>query len=142
VALPPGHRLAQFEAVPFAERAGEPVIALPPSAGPLGDFWLAAADRTTPARVAAEAETAEKTFETVAAGLGVVLVLAGNADIYQREDVVCRPVTGLSLRRLAVVWRTTDDRKAVRIFLDACVRCLCDQTGGDAHSDAPASSPA
>jgi DNA-binding transcriptional LysR family regulator len=58
-----------------------------------------------------------------AAGLGVVLLAAGNAKIYEREDVVCRPVTGLSPSELAVVWRTGDDREAVRVFVDAC--CLC-----------------
>lgn len=48
---------------------------------------------------------------------------AGNAQIYQREDVSCRPVTGLSPSELAVVWRTADHREAVRDFIDAC--CLC-----------------
>ncbi|NGO06496.1 LysR family transcriptional regulator [Streptomyces sp. HC44] len=126
VALPRGHRLSRFDVVPFADFAGEPVIALPLSAGPLRDFWLAAAERTRPARIAAEAETAEETFEAVASGLGVVLVAAGNAGIYERDDIAFRPVSGLSPSRLAVVWRTADERKAVRTFVDACVQCLCD----------------
>ncbi|WP_212747162.1 LysR family substrate-binding domain-containing protein [Streptomyces montanus] len=126
VALPVGHRLARLDVVPFADLAGEPFIALPLSAGPLRDFWPATAERTRPARIAAEAETAEETFEAVASGLGVVLVAAGNASIYEREDVAFRPVTGPSPSRLAVVWRTADERKAVRVFVEACVRCLCD----------------
>ncbi|MFG2045629.1 hypothetical protein [Dactylosporangium sp. NPDC048998] len=47
-----------------------------------------------------------------------------NAELYQRDDVVCRPVTGLSPSRLAVVWRTGEDRDAVRVFADACCRCV------------------
>ncbi|MCW2915845.1 MAG: transcriptional regulator, LysR family [Actinomycetia bacterium] len=123
VALPTGHRLAQRHAVPFAELADEPFIALPPAAGALREFWLANDHRRAPARIAATAETADEAFEAVASGLGVVLLSAGNAEIYKREDVVCRPVTGLSPSELAVVWRTGDHRKAVRVFTDAC--CLC-----------------
>jgi DNA-binding transcriptional LysR family regulator len=63
--------------------------------------------------------------EAVAAGLGVVLVAAGNVEIYQREDVVARPVAGLAPCRLAVVWRLADERKAVRVVAEACVQCLC-----------------
>jgi DNA-binding transcriptional LysR family regulator len=123
VALPIGHRLAQRHAVSFAELADEPFIALPPAAGALREFWLANDHRRAPARIAATAETADEAFEAVASGLGVVLLSAGNAEIYKREDVVCRPVTGLSPSELAVVWRTGDHREAVRVFTDAC--CLC-----------------
>jgi DNA-binding transcriptional LysR family regulator len=130
VALPTGHRLAQRQAIPlaeqavsFAELANEPFIALPPQAGALREFWLANDHRRTPARIAATAETADESFEAVASGLGVALLSAGNAEIYKREGVVCRPVTGLSPSELAVVWRTADNREAVRVFADACCRC-------------------
>lgn len=124
VALPLGHRLARRRRVPFAELAGEPFVALPASAGPLREFWLAEEHRSAPARVAMTAETADETFEAVASGHGVALLAAGNAEIYQRDDVVFRPVSGLSPSRLAVVWRTGDDREAVRLFTEACCRCL------------------
>lgn len=123
VALPRGHRLATRNVVRFAALADEPFIALPASAGALRDFWLGADRRRKPARVAGEAATAEETFEAVASGLGVVLLSAGNAEIYEREDVVCRPVSGLPPSELAVVWRTGDQRHAVRVFVDACCRC-------------------
>jgi DNA-binding transcriptional LysR family regulator len=149
VALPAGHRLAAGDsdsggvvaggpvtggaiasngglAIPFAELVDEPFIALPASAGALREFWLATDHRRTPPRIAAEAATADETFEAVASGLGVVLLSAGNVSIYQRTDVVCRPVSGLSPSELAVAWRTGDDRDAVRVFADACVQCLCD----------------
>jgi DNA-binding transcriptional LysR family regulator len=124
VALPVGHRLARRKRVRFTALAGEPFVALPASAGPLRDFWLANDHRTAPATVAVTAETADETFEAVASGHGVALLAAGNAELYQRDDVVCRPVTGLSPSRLAVVWRTTDTREAVRVFTEACCRCL------------------
>lgn len=128
VAVPPGHRLADNEVIPFAELVDEPFIALPSTAGPLREFWLASAQRTGPARIAAEAETAEETFEAVASGLGVVLLSAGNVQIYQRNDVVCRPVSGLPPSELAVAWRSRDHRDAVRIFVNACLGCFCDNT--------------
>ena len=78
-------------AVPFAELAGEAFVALPASAGPMREFWLATDHRTAPARVGAEAATADEAFEAVAFGLGVALLAAGNAAIYRRDDVVCLP---------------------------------------------------
>jgi len=103
------------------------------SAGAAREFWLADDHRQAPARVVAEAENTEEAFEeafeAVAAGAGVVLLPAENAEIYQRSDVVCRPVTGLSASRLAVAWRTHDHREAVHVFTDSCVRCLCHTEG-------------
>ncbi|QFZ24665.1 LysR family transcriptional regulator [Saccharothrix syringae] len=119
VALPRGHRLAAFERVPFAELVDEPFIALPAGAGPLRAFWLADDHRGEPARVAAEVSTADEAFEAVASGLGVVLLSAGNAEEHRRDDVVYRPVPELSPGSLAVVWRTGDEREAVRVFVEA-----------------------
>jgi DNA-binding transcriptional LysR family regulator len=128
VALPAKHRLAERAAVALGDLAGEPFIALPVTAGPLRQFWLAAAERQVPPRIAAEAETAEETFEAVASGLGIALLAAGNAEIYQRDDVICRPVTGLSPSQLAVLWRTGDDRKAIQVFTG--IFCQCVQASG------------
>jgi DNA-binding transcriptional LysR family regulator len=125
VALPAGHRLASSSSVSLADLADEPFIALPAAAGALRRFWLAAGERSGEPRVVAEAETAEETFEAVASGLGVTLLAAGNVEIYRRDDVVCRPVRGLSPSELAVVWRTRDSRDAIRVFVDACFQCLC-----------------
>ncbi|WIX93163.1 LysR substrate-binding domain-containing protein [Amycolatopsis sp. DG1A-15b] len=125
IALPSGHRLAGREAVPLSELAGEPFIALPRTAGPLREFWLGNDRHPVPARVVAEAETAEESLEAVGSGLGVVLLSEGNAQIYERDDIVYRPVTGLPPGELAVVWRAGDERRAVRVFVEACERCLC-----------------
>jgi DNA-binding transcriptional LysR family regulator len=124
VALPAKHRLAERTAVTLGDLAGEPFIALPATAGPLRQFWLAAEERQVPPKIAAEAETAEETFEGVASGLGIALLAAGNAEIYRRDDIICRPVIGLSPSRLAVLWRTGDDRKAIAVFTGIFCQCV------------------
>jgi DNA-binding transcriptional LysR family regulator len=73
--------------------------------------------------VAVTAETADEAFEAVASGVGVALLSAANAEIYRRDDIAHRPVGGLTPTKLAVVWRTADDRPPVRAFVDAA--CLC-----------------
>jgi DNA-binding transcriptional LysR family regulator len=98
---------------------------VPPTAGKLREFWLGNDHRRKSARIVAEAETAEESIEAVGAGLGVLLLSAGNAELYPRDDIVYRPVRGLSPSELAVVWRAGDDRRAVRVFVDACAQCLC-----------------
>ena len=123
IAVPDDHRLADRPLLEWAEVLDEPFIALPPSAGALRDFWLAADQRSSdhPARVAADASSAEETFELIAAGVGVVLLSAGNARIYQRPGVRCVPVTGLSPSELAVARRRDDNRVPVRDFVAAAV---------------------
>jgi DNA-binding transcriptional LysR family regulator len=123
VALAPRHRLAGLPAVPFAELVDEPFIALPRTAGAQRDFWLGAAARQSPAVIAGEAETAEESFEAVASGTGITLLAAGNAEIYHRDDVVCRPVSGLPPSELAVIWRTVDNRPFVDVFAEICRAC-------------------
>jgi DNA-binding transcriptional LysR family regulator len=125
VALPLEHRLAELDEVPFPELEAVPFVALPPSAGALRRFWLAEEYRTTKAKIGAEADTAEETFEAVASGLGVALLCEGNVEIYRRDDVVHRRVTGLPPAELGVVWRAGDDREAVGVFVDAAFQCLC-----------------
>src|SRR5262245_65319183 len=58
VALPAGHPLAAHDTIPFAALAGEPFVALP--AGPAREYWLANAQRRTPARVATAGEQGEE----------------------------------------------------------------------------------
>ncbi|QYN34816.1 LysR family transcriptional regulator [Pseudonocardia sp. DSM 110487] len=123
VALPAGHRLAGRSSLRFADIADEPFVALPASAGPMRDFWLALDHRTSSPSIAAEATTSDEAYEIVAAGEGVLLQPAGSCSIHQREDVVHRPVIDLPPARLAVVWRSGDHRAAVRVVTDACFHC-------------------
>jgi DNA-binding transcriptional LysR family regulator len=123
VALPDDHLLAERTTVSWDELLDEPFIALPPGAGTLRRFWLAADERPPdrPPRVVAEAATAEETFEIIAAGVGVALLSAGNARIYQRPGVRCVPVTGLTPSELAVARRRDDRRHAVRDLVAATI---------------------
>ena len=121
VALPCGHPLAAHDRIEFADLLDEPFIALSGQAGPLRDFWLALDARggREPV-VAVEAEGPDEVFEAIGSGLGVALIAKGNADLYPRRGMVCRPVPGLSPAELAVVWRAgTEDDPAVAAFLAA-----------------------
>ncbi len=113
VALAADHPLAARAQVPMAELADEPFVALPRAAGPLREFWLASEERSSPARVAVEADTAEGAIEAVASGAGVALLAEGNARLLARPDVVCRPVPDLGPCELAVAWRRGDTRELV-----------------------------
>ncbi|GAA3218571.1 LysR family transcriptional regulator [Nonomuraea helvata] len=125
VALSASHPLATRPEVTLSDLTEEPFVAMPASAGPMRDFWLAGDQRSKPAVVGAEAETAEEAFELVASGRAVVLVSAGNAELYRRDDVVSRPVAGLPPSRLAIVWRRSDRRPAVRTLVEVFVTCMC-----------------
>jgi DNA-binding transcriptional LysR family regulator len=128
VALPQDHRLAQRGTIHFHELLDEPFLALPSTAGPLRDYWLAADERRgRPIRIGAEVSTPDETFEAVASGVGVVLLARGNAAIYQAPGVVSRPVRGLSPSRLAVAWRSRDTRPVVRDFVAASEQAAADR---------------
>jgi DNA-binding transcriptional LysR family regulator len=121
VALREGHPLLGREVINFSDLLDEPFLALPTSAGPARDHWLAIDERLgRSAHIAAEVMNADETFEAVANGTGIVLLSAGNAEIYRREGVIARPVEGLGPSELAVVWRADDARSVVRDFVDGC----------------------
>lgn len=114
------HPLAGRPSVEFAELLDEPFLALPSSAGPLRDYWLAIEHRGgRPVRVGAEVRNADEAFAAVEEGSGIVLLAAGNAAIYQRAGTVAIPVDGLSPSELAVAWRVDDHRGTVRDFVEA-----------------------
>ncbi|MFD5400637.1 LysR family transcriptional regulator [Streptomyces griseorubiginosus] len=122
VALPATHPLASRESIDFADLADEPFLALPASAGPLRDFWLAVDERSgRPPRVGAEIAGTEETYEALVAGLGVCLVAAGNAPLITLGGVVTRPVRGIGPSTYALAWRKEDGgRELVRGYAEAC----------------------
>jgi DNA-binding transcriptional LysR family regulator len=139
VALSTRHPLARRQAVEFSEIIGEPFAALPASAGPLRDFWLANDHRAgQPPHVAAEVTTADEVFEIVTSGAAVTLLAEGNAIIYSRPGITCIPVTGLDPARLAIAWRDHDRRPAVRDFIHACRDAATTST----HRRPPTAAPA
>ncbi|MEV6005179.1 LysR substrate-binding domain-containing protein [Streptomyces sp. NPDC051976] len=123
VALPDTHPLASRAAVDFADLLDEPFLALPASAGPLRDYWLATDSRGgRPARVGAEIASTEETYEALVGGLGVVLIAAGNAPLITLGGVTTRPVHGITPSRFALAWRKDDTRPLVRAYAHACER--------------------
>ncbi|CAG7603185.1 LysR family transcriptional regulator [Actinacidiphila bryophytorum] len=121
VAMPDGHRLAARDSVDFAELLDEPFLALPAAAGPLRDYWLATDARAgRPARVGAEVASTEETYEALVAGLGVVVVAAGNAPLIMLGGVTTRPVRGISPSRFALAWPRGSADPLVRGYAAAC----------------------
>jgi DNA-binding transcriptional LysR family regulator len=114
VAMADGHPLASKDTIEVADLLDEPFLALPPSAGPLRDYWLATDARGgRPARIGAEVASTEETYEALADGRGVCLLAAGNARLITLGGVTTRPVNGLSLATLALAWRRDDSRPLV-----------------------------
>ncbi|MGW0987262.1 LysR family transcriptional regulator [Streptomyces sp. NPDC002486] len=128
VALPDTHPLAGRTAIDFADLLDEPFLALPESAGPLRDHWLALDARGgRPPRIGAEIAGTEETYEALAAGLGVCLVAEGNVPLLTLGGVTARPVNGLAPSRYVLAWRRADERRPlVRAYAQACRRV----TGG------------
>jgi len=113
--------LAGKDSVDFEELLDEPFLALPTSAGPLRDYWLAPEARGgRPPVIGAEITSPDETYEALVDGRGVCLIAAGNAPLLTRGDVVTRPVRGLSPSRLAVAWRRDDRRPLVHGYVQAC----------------------
>jgi DNA-binding transcriptional LysR family regulator len=124
VALSESHPLAARTEIDFTDLMAEPFLALPPSAGPLRDYWLALDERGgRPPRIGAEIASTEETYEALVAGLGICLVATGNAPLITLGGVVTRPVRGLSPSRYALAWRRQDEhRPLVRAYSQACRR--------------------
>ncbi|MES5816765.1 LysR family transcriptional regulator [Streptomyces sp. RG80] len=122
IALPETHPLAARPELDFADLADEPFLALPESAGPLRDHWLALDERAgRTVRVGAEIAGTEETYEALVAGLGICQVAAGNAPLITLGGVVTRPVRGVSPSRYALAWRREDAGRAlVRGYAEAC----------------------
>ncbi|RZS45220.1 LysR family transcriptional regulator [Herbihabitans rhizosphaerae] len=120
VALPATHPLARKEIVDFADLLDEPFLALPSSAGPLRDYWLALDARGgRPSVIGGEISSPDETYESLVDGRGVCLLATGNSPLVTRGDVITREVRGISPARLAVAARADDRRPLVRAYLDA-----------------------
>ena len=125
LALSTKHPLAGRSSVTFADFADEPLLALPESAGPLRDFWIATDQRAgQPAKIAAEVTTADETYEIVASGAAAHLMAEGNAVIYARPGITWIPVDGLDPAHLSIAWRRDDQRAQVKAFVQACLEAV------------------
>ena len=61
--------------------------------------------------------TTKQAIETVAAGVGVVIVPMSVARLYHRKDVVHRPVSDLPETRIGLAWRRDLDDERVETFV-------------------------
>jgi len=121
VAMPKTHPLTSKELVDFADLLDEPFLALPASAGPLRDYWLALDGRDgRPPVIGAEITSADETYEALVDGRGVCLLATGNAPLLTRGDVITRPVRGISPSQLTLAWRKEDRRPLVVAYARAC----------------------
>ncbi|MGQ4599213.1 LysR substrate-binding domain-containing protein [Nocardia sp. R6R-6] len=129
VAMADTHPLADREIIDFTDLLDEPFLALPDSAGPLRDYWLATDARGgKPTLIGAEVASTEETYEALVAGLGVVLLAAGNTPLITLGGVVTRAVRGISPSRFALAWRADDRRPLVAEYGRACE--LATETNG------------
>ncbi|WP_319944275.1 LysR family substrate-binding domain-containing protein [Nocardia macrotermitis] len=120
VALPVHHRLAARDTIAFADLIDEPFLALPESAGPLREHWLALDARDGhPPHIGAVIDNPDETYEALVDGRGICLLAEGNAPLLTRGGVVIRPVTGISPAHLALAWRAEDTRTLVRGYARA-----------------------
>jgi DNA-binding transcriptional LysR family regulator len=131
VALPAGHRLADRDEVVMADLLDEPFLALPERAGPLRDYWLALDRRGgRPARIAGEITDTEETYEAVASGIGVCLLAAGNAPIFDRGGVTMLPVRDLSPSELVLAWNERNCPPLLHTFVDRCAEVAAQVLAG------------
>ena len=122
VAMPENHRLARLAEVDFDDLLDEPFLALPMTAGPLRDHWLALDHRAGGAPViGAEIASADETYEALVDGRGVCLLASGNVPLVERGGVVARPVSGIPPSQLALAWRKDHDHPLVRAYVE-CAR--------------------
>jgi DNA-binding transcriptional LysR family regulator len=135
VALPNDHRLAARSSVSITELLDEPFLALPASAGPLRDYWLALEERDGhPVRVQAEINDTEETYEAVASGIGICLLAAGNAPIFARGDVTMLPVHDLSPSELVLAWNERHCPPLLETFAAMCEQVATRAVGAEALS--------
>jgi DNA-binding transcriptional LysR family regulator len=116
-------------AVDFADLLDEPFLALPRSAAPLREYWLATDARGgKPPVVGAEISSVGETYEALLDGRGIVLLASGNAPLVALDGVITHPVRGLPPSQLALAWRTGDHRQLVRDYARACQQALPTRT--------------
>jgi DNA-binding transcriptional LysR family regulator len=121
VAMADDHPLAGRESVVMADLLDEPFLALPESAGPLRDHFLAVDARDgNPPIVAAEIAGAEETYEAVASGIGLCLLAAGNAPILARGGVTMLPVRDLGPSELVLAWHERHCPPLLETFAAIC----------------------
>jgi DNA-binding transcriptional LysR family regulator len=135
VAMSEHHPLAGRAALAFGDLRDEPFLALPESAGPLRDYWLAIEQRggRTP-NIGAVITSSDETYEALVDGRGICLVAAGNAPSLTRGGVITRPLSGVPACTLALAWRKGDGNPLIRTYADAAAKVAGVSAGASAPS--------
>ncbi|MFW7400086.1 MAG: LysR substrate-binding domain-containing protein [Rothia mucilaginosa] len=102
VILPVDHVLTVLDEVPVEELAEE-FLLLPASDIPAYEE-VSRAWRESAGRIVPEGLTDKETIELVAAGVGLYIVPMSIARFYHRKDLTYRPVAGLDLYPVHLVW--------------------------------------
>jgi DNA-binding transcriptional LysR family regulator len=125
VALAETNPRAGHRELHFADLLEEPFLALPESAGPLRDYWLAIDQRGgKPPVIGAVIASPDETYEALVDGRGICLIAHGNAPSLMRGGVVTRPVHGVSPCTLALAWRRDDPNPLIRAYADAATQVV------------------
>ena len=102
VILPVDHVLTVFDEVPVEELAEE--FLLQPASDIPAYEEVSRAWRESAGRIVPEGLTDKETIELVAAGVGLYIVPMSIARFYHRKDLTYRPVAGLDLYPVHLVW--------------------------------------
>lgn len=117
-----------FVRLPLDPRAQEALHVIPlytevpVVVAPKGHF-VEAADEVTTADLADEHAlevpplTVKQAVETIASGVGIIVVPMSVARLHHRRDVVHRPVTDAAMSRVGLAWRRDLDDERVETFI-------------------------
>lgn len=125
--LPADHPLGQADFVDADALAAEPFVWVADMDEVARDFWTLAEMRGgRPPRIGATITGFEDLFAAVRAGRAVAACPASITSQLRWNDLVTRPVRGLSPAIVALCWRAEENRSWVRSFVE-CARRLADE---------------
>jgi DNA-binding transcriptional LysR family regulator len=114
VVAPKEHFVEAADEVSVADLADEHLLQDPEQVPEWAEVATELRDGT---RVEVPPITTKQAIETVAAGVGIVIVPMSVARLHHRKDVVHRPVTGVAGSRIGLAWRHDLDDDRVETFI-------------------------
>lgn len=114
VVVPKGHFVEAADEVTVADLADEHLLQDPDLVPHWRDVATEVGDGS---RVEVPPLTTKQAIETVAAGVGIVIVPLSVARLHHRKDVVHRPVTDVPQSRIGLAWRRDHDDDRTETFI-------------------------
>lgn len=114
VVAPKGHFVEAADEVSVADLADEHLLQDPAQVPEWADV---ASEGREGSRVDVPPITMKQAIETVAAGVGIVIVPMSVARLHHRKDVVQRPVTDVAESRIGLAWRRDLDDDRFETFI-------------------------